>query len=626
MAARADKAQTGALGQPIRQEGVREAHILSEEGERQVELTDKSAFKSFSPSKDKENKSPENSSTQHPEGEQRPTRPLDLDPHRAQVPSENIRYIRHLGFSPSDQQDEMSEEGRGWVYLNLLINMAQLHTINVTADFVRKAVATRSTKFEVSSDGRKVRWKGGSSVTRGSSMGGASATSNIGADTPEGASPSKRPKLSHQESYRSQVSNTESKLVYTPMFWNRSSTDGDDYTSEEDEDISTPAQAILNGTSSGLTSTGVHTTTGRKRKQRADGPIIFYQNARFCTDLSGDPGAQYNRNAPLYAPTTEVAIGESQTSSTGKIAEKRGPLANASELPTPMDLNDNPIPESMELSFPSPSDISGPSKQLEPVDLEVSGIGGVWPADNFAIEVESRHVKDDQNAKPQHAHRQYLAKRFEPLWPSSATKPPSLPTVSKQVVKSSRKDLPPSELPPALCFVSQSDGYETDNEDDDTSLSPMSDNGSVPSAVPQPVQLHYPGSDEGEDYDEDMDDDESDGSVDFLAAAREMDPEAIRLREREYDANMAERLAEEIPAGSSAATAGGGSGNASPAHGVSREDYQQALAEHRARRGLTRRSTTADSMKVLVPGARASSSSSEDEDEDEDEEMGSVAS
>jgi len=64
----------------------------------------------------------------------------------------------------------------------------------------------------------------------------------------------------------------------------------------------------------------------------------------------------------------------------------------------------------------------------------------------------------------------------------------------------------------------------------------------------------------------DEDDDESDdGSIDLLATAREIDPEAIRAREREYDSNIAERLAEGIPAGSSAATAGGGSGSNSPA-------------------------------------------------------------
>lgn len=614
MAARADKAEYPS--QLSRQEGVREAHIMSEEGEKQVDLAETTAAKGhFSPPTDKENTSPEQAIAR-PEGEQRPTCPLDLDPHRAQVPADNMRYIRHLGFSPSTHSSpDISDEGRGWVYLNILINMAQLHTINVTTEFVRKAVATRSSNFEVSSDGRKVRWKGGSPITRESSMAGGSSTGHIGLDTPEGQSPNKRPKLSHRDSYRSQVSNTESKLLYTPMFCNRSSTDGTDYTSEDEETMLMSGQAPIAGDSSGMASSGMHTSATRTRKrQRDDGPVIFYQNARFCTDLSGDAGAQYNRNAPLYEPITETVVGEPQTNASGIIAERRGPLVQASELPVPMDLNDNPIPEAMEIAFPLPSVVAERKDEISPIDLEVSGIGGVWPTDNFAIMVESRHAKLDQAEKPQHTRRQYLSTRLSKLWPSSAAAPPSLPSISKQIVKSSRKDLPPSELPPALGFLSQSEDYDSDNDDDDVSASPVSDRDSVPEAIPQPVQVH-PWWDEDEDeYDDDMDDDESDGSVDMLATAREMDPEAIRLREREYDANMAERLAEEIPAGSSAATAGGGSGFGSPAHGMSNEEYQQAMAEHRARRGVMRRSTTADSMKVLVQGARATSSDGEDEE------------
>jgi len=49
-----------------------------------------------------------------------------------------------------------------------------------------------------------------------------------------------------------------------------------------------------------------------------------------------------------------------------------------------------------------------------------------------------------------------------------------------------------------------------------------------------------------------------------LATARALDPVAIHASECEYNSNMAGRLAEEIPAGSSAATAGGGSGFNSP--------------------------------------------------------------
>jgi hypothetical protein len=104
--------------------------------------------------------------------DQRPTRPLDLDPNRAQVPEDNIKYLRHLGFSPLEAgSDEQLVDGHGYMYLNVLINMAQLHTLNVTPEFVKKSLEQYSKKLELSSDGRKVRWKGGSDLTRTSSNG-----------------------------------------------------------------------------------------------------------------------------------------------------------------------------------------------------------------------------------------------------------------------------------------------------------------------------------------------------------------------------------------------------------------------------------------------------------------------
>ena len=89
-----------------------------------------------------------------------------------------------------------------------------------------------------------------------------------------------------------------------------------------------------------------------------------------------------------------------------------------------------------------------------------------------------------------------------------------------------------------------------------------------------------------EEDDEDGDDDD-DSNIDMLATAREIDPERVRLMELKYDADTAERLAEEIPAGSSAATAGGGSGRKGKGEGgaekVSRNDVLRRMEEDRER-------------------------------------------
>ncbi|KAI7517393.1 hypothetical protein KC331_g21733, partial [Hortaea werneckii] len=97
LAARADRSAAEAQGQRARKEGNREASIIRHDpkqdspNEREVQRLEgpKVGEQDFA-------------QKSHPQTaiEQRPTRPLDLDPHRAQVPDDNIRYMRHLGFSP----------------------------------------------------------------------------------------------------------------------------------------------------------------------------------------------------------------------------------------------------------------------------------------------------------------------------------------------------------------------------------------------------------------------------------------------------------------------------------------------------------------------------------------------
>jgi len=99
--------------------------------------------------------------------------------------------------------------------------------------------------------------------------------------------------------------------------------------------------------------------------------------------------------------------------------------------------------------------------------------------------------------------------------------------------------------------------------------------------------------------------------IDFLAHARRVDPELIGRAERQYDAEMAERLAEEIPAGSSAATAGGGSGWGSP--------------KGAGRLGKRKRSRD-DDVGNKVDMGESGEVREQEEDEDEEVEGGSVAS
>lgn len=632
-AARTDRSAMEAAGQRARQEGSREAYIMVSETEDPLDVRkgQKRSREASAP----EPPLKESGLTGQDHTEQRPTRPLDLDPQRAQVPAENIRYLRQMGFSPLDPESSASspEDGHGWIYLNFLINMAQLHTtINVTSDFVRKALSEYSHKFEVSEDGRRVRWKGGKDVTRTSSSG--ATSSRVSDNTPDRQSPRKRAKLSHNGSVHpvgsasQRLQSENNKYAYTPLFFHREdSEEADDSSSEEEQDdsASSPFPAPPAGDSSGMTSSGIRTATAfplmqtKKQKKQNDGPIIFYNNARFCTDLSGDRKIQTTQNGPTYSVASSIPIGK-QRSALDEPAEKRGPLNQTSELPEPMDLGDNPIPDHMELSFPDRSP-PGPhsSKEQDPIDLEVTGIGGVWPADNFAISVESRQARVDQvreSTQARKAASRAIPDRFASVLGDSSSKSTTSMRVQEQVVASKVRELPPSELPPALNFMPFEDEFEDDDdsEAEEESEAPESPGAMPPSAAPQPVDIPYALSEDESDDEESDDGEESDGEVDFLAGARQIDPEAVRQREREYDANMAERLAEEIPAGSSAATAGGGSGFASPAAGVSREEYKRAMREARQNSAASNRARASDSM-VMNPTRDSSSDSSEDDDE-----------
>jgi hypothetical protein len=585
--------------------------------------------------------------------EQRPTRPLDLDPDRAQVPADNYRYIRHLGFSPQDPEHQRTpEDGHGWVYLNLLINMAQLHTIHVTPEFVRKAVTERSDHFEVSEDGRKVRWRGGSRITKTSSYGGDSSRERTDDD---GQSPRKRLKTSNGSGVRatSQGGNGASvrkpqpefgRLMYTPLFSHRSMSEDSEASSSTGEEYNdSPYTQQMGGESSGMASSGLHTSAPKKKRKQDNGPIIFYNNAGFCTDLSGDSGARGSNGTPYYKPSSLAPVGRTPPrEEPSQMFEKRGPLEEASLLPEPMDLADNPIPDSLELAFPTqspPSSASGAQKRPS-IDLEVTGMGGVYPADNFAIEVESRHAVVDQHeapAIPIQDTTKNLPDRFARILHGNTPQRKVRAAVAQRYLNIQRIEHPPSMLPPALCFVPEEDDSTSDDYSgtvDEMSMSPDAADVLPPSTAPQ--TMYMPDVD-SEDSDEEMEDEEydesdaeSDGSLDLLATAREADPEAISRKERQYDAEMAERLAEAIPAGSSAATAGGGSGFASPESGVDKREYRNAMEDARKRMKLQvpavsavpptlQRANTSDSMDVQGAPGSASSSDVEDEDEEEDE-------
>jgi hypothetical protein len=470
------------------------------------------------------------SPTAPPPPEQRPTRPKDLDPDRAQVPSENMKYIRHLGLVPpellqggSNTGDQVKPDAEGWVYLNLLCNLAQLHMINVTPDFVRAAVSGVSTKFQLSPDGRKIRWRGGSDGTKFSSdSSGENSQHSIDADDTDNSNKGERRKRQKtgnstgdgfqsggsskdQSKFGAHLSGSSESFHYKPLFVHQGSSGGQ--TSLDDTLSSFGPVEESNADDSRWGQSGSGNTSGR-RKRRHDGAIIYYSGAPFCTDLSGDPG---DLSPAAYMLSTGQEMQESpakfrppplpRRSESGSILSYR-PLSDTRPFESivskmDVDASDNPP----DLSTDSGDDVSEVDFDLQWSDaqqfievhpLDPCGLGGVLPDDHFMVVVTTKRLTADVPPSVSFITKlkadettESIINRLALMSTSSPAPPPtsrgssrcSSPAVEIEYVSGRIKRLAPAPLPPPAIFfppfstdTSGSEGYDDlDSDDDDDS-------------------------------------------------------------------------------------------------------------------------------------------------------------
>ncbi|RDA89119.1 hypothetical protein CP532_2249 [Ophiocordyceps camponoti-leonardi (nom. inval.)] len=363
--------------------------------------------------------------------EQRPTRPKDLDPDRVQVPSENMNYIRHLGLVPpelladtsSKAEPDVHPDAEGWVYLNLLCNLAQLHIINVTPNFVRSAVSEMSTKFQLSPDGRKIRWRGGSEGTRFSSDSSRDA-SQKSPDTDDTISsnkddPRKRQKTTgnstgdgfqsgsgssskNPSKFGPQVSGSSESFHYKPLFVQQLSPNAQTSNDDTLSSFGPVEDSNVGGSRWELSGSG----TSNRRKRRRDGAIIYYSGAPFCTDLSGEPGdvspATHMRSSgqERQAPVSRFARPLLPRSASGSslccrplsdgqnydAGGKRGDAGESDVIPGLTSDSDASTNSDVEM------DLGWSDKQqlMEIRPLEPCGLGGVLPDDHFLVVVTTK--------------------------------------------------------------------------------------------------------------------------------------------------------------------------------------------------------------------------------------------
>ncbi len=606
-AARADRSALEAGGCQAQVEGLREARISTTDADILTEHMSDASLTSRKGTYERDESVSRDANASH-EGtpDQRPTRPLDLDLYRAQVPADNIQYIRHLSLaSPTLKTDPYTNTADRWVYLNLLMNMAQLHTFNVTLEFVRKSVIDMSTALELSLDGRKIRWKGGSEGSRLPSDSDSSAEEENCMLLDEGPRGNKirrikgnhpnRPRhdiitdLTDVSQYSSAKSaanlgvgtklrpifpehvNNASKFLYKPLFYHgTSSEEGDDYPHDNG-----PPDGTING------DIGVERTSNTQRSSRArsargkkgeSGPIIFYNKARFCTDLSGDVRAGLWNNT-VYSHYSLVPVGsvgpklQYQASSAD---DPKGPITGGY-----MDLDED-TQDAVEplVVFATTVSQHDDFSHAISMSMEASGLSGVQPMDHFSIDVQVQRMRTNERSlhkTPAYAKPRIRANRLFRNAPSIRGQA-NTPFVKSTIISVKERQLPPSSLPPPSYIYLQASPSENtqgsnDNENETISVSHSGKRALPSSTADDDSRLaqtisSFGGTREESPYVSSSAVGSDDSSIDLLAHARELDPEAIAAREMEFDRNSRQQLVQ-VPAGSSAATAGGGSGYAS---------------------------------------------------------------
>jgi hypothetical protein len=443
--------------------------------------------------------------------EQRPTRPRDLDPDRVQLPTENMDYIRHLGLVPPEflvdkktQRHDVSADADGWVYLNLLCNLAQLHMFNVTPAFIRAAVSEKSTKFQLSPDGRKIRWRGGTDGTKFSSDSSGDSSdkspSNDADETDGSNETGSRKKLrtnsgaalttsgpaSSRDSKLGLVSGSSSGFHYKPLFVRQtSSAEFSTDTSSQDSYVG-PDDELGDGSRWDVSGSGAP-----QRKRRLDGAITFYSGgAPFCTDLSGDRGdlssrtymtSQTGQSRELdlraFQPVpTRTLSGSSLV--IRPLSDDRAIVAEALDMdldnPPELVTDDGASSSYSNFEFPwaeNPEKVEMPKFPLRP-RLEPCGLGGVVPEDHFAVFCQTRHpvIKN----RPSKESPRGLRARSEELAESVARRLAGLSTTSPLPAKDEKElpvdmtyisgrmcRMPPVPLPPPAMFIPP---FSTDSE------------------------------------------------------------------------------------------------------------------------------------------------------------------
>ncbi|KAG7404501.1 Frequency clock protein [Fusarium oxysporum f. sp. raphani] len=360
--------------------------------------------------------------------EQRPMRLCDLDPDRAHISSESMNYIRHLSrlppYSPEQQSiQRVYLDTEGWVYLSLLYNLAQIHLISVTVDFVRSSISEGSTKLQLSPDGHKVRLRGRFIDKKFSSCS-SSYDSQAGAFTDDIVGSEKKRKRQRTERFTANESQSggSSKDMpqfdpqfcarvesfrYKPLFAQQNSS-----ARHTLRDMSVYSFTAVDDDNLGEVCLGLnYSEESADRSQHHVGAISYYSGVPFCIDLSGDPATI---PSTIGMPSSSLSQNDSQQlpdfarsprrTASGSFISYRPLTGRCQDLrrqTSSMKENNNEVQGLINDDREQSSDIeldliwNDAQQDMGQQPLVPCGLGGVLPDDHFTVVVDTKRPKQD---------------------------------------------------------------------------------------------------------------------------------------------------------------------------------------------------------------------------------------
>ncbi|KAL8937018.1 MAG: hypothetical protein Q9211_003899 [Gyalolechia sp. 1 TL-2023] len=393
---------------------------------------------------------------------------------------DQLRSLRRLGVA-SPVAGSSAESQHEWVYLNLVINLAQLHTLNITPDLVRSGVQAFSTKLVLSDNGSKVRWQGNDERSAESSddPNDIALTHHVPSATSlnqpeptiqlpksqallqEHNTPGPRNGQSLERVDNLQTfaagQGTAKRLNYKPLFVHHRHHPRE--SSRESSDVSQDSGSSLADATESISSDLGDSANA------ANGPLVFFDGDAFFLDLSSDPTDADSAGHSSYASHFTEPLGRTNGpyKTTHAYERKQAiPILGRENNEDwtrcpPLLVNDN--------NPKSTSDDAG-SGSGNRFQFQASGIGGIQLDDNFAIDVTTSR---QPVSHPYHQPRSSTPS-FDDGNPTSSSRPLNHPTrqprtPSTHIVSTQTTQLPPSPLPPPSYVYPALSSTSSDTDD-----------------------------------------------------------------------------------------------------------------------------------------------------------------